>query len=639
LKDADVNATRQPVLGDLDAYLLGEGNHFRLYDVMGAHVRTFDGVSGTAFALWAPNARRVSVVGDFNDWDGNRHRMWLRREIGVWELFVPGVAAGARYKYELEDNAGHLLPLRVDPIGFYAEQRPRNASIVWDAPPFGWTDAAWLAERGSRQHRDAAISIYEVHLGSWARKPEEDNRFLTYRELAEKLVPYVRDLGFTHIELLPITEHPFDGSWGYQTTGWFAPTSRFGTPDDARAFVDAAHAAGLGVIVDWVPGHFPTDDFSLGRFDGTSLYEHADPRKGFHKEWGTFAFNLGRTEVANILLASALYWLREFHIDGLRVDAVSSIIYLDYDREAGAWIPNIHGGNENLDSTAFLRRFNTVVYGEFPDVMTIAEESTAYAGVTTPVSHGGLGFGFKWNMGWMHDTLKFMARDPMYRSHHLNEISFGLIYAFTENFVLPLSHDEVVHGKGSLFGKMPGSDYQKFANLRLLFGHMFGHPGKKMIFAGGEFAQRDEWKDEASLDWHLTQWLPHSGMQRLIGDCNRLYRELPALHERDAAADGFEWIQYEDVRDAVYAWVRWDAPRANHVVVVCNFSGARLDGYRIGVPQAGTYRELLNTDAGIYGGGNEGNAGAVHTDPVRMHRREHSLVLTLPPLAALIFAP
>jgi 1,4-alpha-glucan branching enzyme len=478
-----------------------------------------------------------------------------------------------------------------------------------------------------------------VHLGSWARVPEEGNRFLTYRELAERLVPYVRDLGFTHIELLPITEHPFDGSWGYQTTGWFAPTSRFGTPDDARAFIDAAHNAGLGVIVDWVPGHFPTDDFSLGHFDGTSLYEHADPRKGFHHEWGTFAFNLGRTEVANFLLASALYWLREFHIDGLRVDAVSSIIYLDYDREDGEWIPNIYGGNENLDSTAFLRRFNTVVYGEFPDVMTIAEESTAYAGVTTPVSHGGLGFGFKWNMGWMHDTLEFMKRDPMYRNYHLSEISFGLIYAFTENFVLPLSHDEIVHGKGSLLGKMPGGDYEKFANLRLLFGHMFGHPGKKLLFGGGEFAQRDEWKDESSLDWHLTQWLPHYGMQRLIGDCNRLYRELPALYARDASGDGFEWIQYDDMRNAVCAWVRYDAQRTSHAVVVCNYSGVRLDGYRIGVPQAGTYRELLNTDAAVYGGGNEGNLGAVHTDRVTMHGRAQSLALTLPPLAALIFAP
>jgi 1,4-alpha-glucan branching enzyme len=496
-----------------------------------------------------------------------------------------------------------------------------------------------MAERGARQHRAAPISIYETHLGSWRRKPEEGNRFLTYRELAETLVPYARDLGFTHVELLPVTEHPFDSSWGYQTTGWFAATSRFGTPDDLRAFVDAAHAAGLGVIVDWVPGHFPTDDFSLGQFDGTSLYEHVDPRKGFHKEWGTFAFNLGRTEVANFLLASALFWLREFHIDGLRVDAVSSIIYLDYAREPGEWIPNVYGGNENLEATGFLRRFNTVVYGEFPDAMTIAEESTAYPAVTLPVSAGGLGFGFKWNMGWMHDTLQFMRGDPLYRGHHLGEIAFGLVYAFSENFVLPLSHDEVVHGKGSLLNKMPGGEHEKFANLRLLFAHMFGHPGKKLLFAGGEFAQWNEWRDDASLDWHLTQWLRHSGVQRLVGDCNRLYRDLPALHERDADPAGFEWIQFDDRRNAVCAWIRFDATRRNHVVVACNFSGVRLDGYRLGVPQAGTYREILNSDAAIYGGGNEGNLGAVATEPVAAHGRAHSVALVLPPLAAVFLAP
>ncbi len=634
-----MNATHQPILGDLDAYLLGEGTHLRLYDVLGAHVRTFDGVTGTAFAVWAPNARRVSVVGDFNRWDGRANPMWLRREVGVWELFVPGVAAGARYKYELEDGAGHLLPLRSDPVGFFAEVRPGNASVVWDAPPFAWSDAGWMAGRGARQHREAAISIYEAHLGSWRRKADHGGRFLTYREFADELVPYVRDLGFTHVELLPVSEHPFDGSWGYQTTGWFAPTSRFGTPDDLRAFVDAAHNAGIGVIVDWVPGHFPTDAFSLGRFDGTSLYEHADPRKGFHKEWGTFAFNLGRTEVANMMLASALYWLREFHIDGLRVDAVSSMIYLDYNRKAGEWIPNIYGGNENLEATAFLRRFNTLVYGEFPDAMTIAEESTAYPGVTTPVSAGGLGFGFKWNMGWMHDTLQFMHRDPMYRGHHLDEISFGLVYAFSENFVLPLSHDEVVHGKGSLIGKMPGGDREKFANLRLLFGHMFAHPGKKLLFAGDEFGQRDEWRYSASLDWHLTQWHAHSGLQALVGDGNRLYRDLPALHARDASGDGFEWIQYDDRRHAVCAWIRYDATRATHVVVACNYSGVRLDNYRLGVPHAGHYRELLNTDAALYGGGNEGNLGGVHAEPVPMHGRPQSIAITLPPLAAVYFAP
>ena len=634
-----METVHRPVLGDLDVYLLGEGTHLRVYEVLGAHVRTFDGVEGTAFAVWAPNARRVSVVGDFNAWDGRRDPMWLRRECGVWELFVPGVGAGTRYKYELEDGAGRLLPLRADPFGAYGEQRPRNASIVWDAPPYAWTDAPWLAARGARQHRAAAISIYEVHLGSWRRKPEEGNRFLTYRELAAELIPYVRDLGFTHVELLPISEHPFDGSWGYQTTGWFAPTSRFGTPDDLRAFVDAAHAAGIGVIIDWVPGHFPTDAWSLGRFDGTSLYEHADPRKGFHHEWGTFAFNLGRTEVANMLLANALYWLRDFHIDGLRVDAVSSMIYLDYNRKDGEWIPNTFGGNENLEATAFLRRFNTVVYGEFPDVMTIAEESTAYPAVTAPVSAGGLGFGFKWNMGWMHDTLQFMHRDPLWRGHHLGEIAFGLVYAFSENFVLPLSHDEVVHGKGSLLNKMPGNDREKFANLRLLFGHLFAHPGKKLLFSGGEFGQWNEWRFNASLDWHLTQWLPHTGLQRLVADCNRLYRDLPALHARDAEPDGFAWIQFDDTRNGVCAWLRYDAGHAGHVVVACNYSGVRLDGYRLGVPQAGSYREILNTDAAAYGGGNEGNLCGAQTEPIPMHGHAQSIAICLPPLTALYFTP
>ena len=628
-----------PVLGELDAHLIGEGTHLRLYDVMGAHVRTIEGVTGTAFVVWAPNARRASVVGDWNGWDGRRDPMYLRREIGVWEHFVPGVGAGARYKYELENREGHLLPLKADPFAFWSERRPRNASIVWDAPPFAWHDGAWLAERGARQHRDAPISIYEVHLGSWRRRPEEANRFLSYQELAAELVPYARDLGFTHLELMPVTEHPFDGSWGYQTTGWFATTSRFGTPDDFRAFVDAAHAAGLGIIVDWVPGHFPTDDFGLAKFDGTSLYEHDDPRKGFHREWGTFAFNHGRTEVANFLVASALYWLREFHIDGLRVDAVSSIIYLDYDRKAGEWIPNVYGGNENLESTAFLRRLNTIVYGELPDVMTCAEESTAFAGVTTPVSHGGLGFGYKWNMGWMHDTLAFLGRDPMYRGWHLDEISFGLVYAWSENFVLPLSHDEVVHGKRSLLGRMPGGERERFASLRLLFGLMFAHPGKKLLFSGGEFAQYDEWKSWTSLDWHLAREPAHAGMQRLIGDCNRAYRERPALHQRDATSEGFEWIVLDDRRNAVVAWIRYDAGRAHHVVAVANFSGVRHDRYQLGVPQAGTYQEILNTDAALYGGANEGNLGAVATVATPMHGRPQSLAITLPPLSCVLFAP
>jgi len=634
-----VTATHVPVLGELDAYLIATGNHLHLYDALGAHVRTIDGVSGTTFAVWAPNARRVSVVGDFNAWDGRVHPLFLRRECGVWEGFVPGVGAGARYKYELEDAAGHLLPLRGDPIAFANELRPGTASIVWDAPPFAWSDDAWRAGRAARQQRDAPISIYEVHLGSWRRVPEDHDRFLTYRELATTLVPYVRDLGFTHVELLPVTEHPFDGSWGYQTTGWFAPTSRFGSPDDFRAFVDAAHAANLGVIVDWVPGHFPTDAYSLGRFDGTALYEHEDARKGFHREWGTYAFNLGRTEVANMLLASALFWLREFHVDGLRVDAVSSIIYLDYDRKPGEWIPNVWGGNENLEATAFLRRFNTMVYGEFPDAMTIAEESTAFPGVTAPVFAGGLGFGFKWNMGWMNDTLAFVHRDPLYRHEATSNVSFGLIYAFSENFVLPLSHDEVVHGKGSLFGKMPGYDEGKFANLRLLIAHQFAHPGKKLLFAGGEFGQREEWRAGRSLDWHLAADGRHAGVQRLVGDCNRIYRERRALHAQDATWEGFEWIAFDDHANTVFAWVRYAAGRTEHVVAVMNFSGQRIDGYRIGVPHGGRYHEILNTDAAIYGGGNEGNLGAVATEPIPMHGYANSIAIVLPPLAGVYFAP
>ncbi len=634
-----MSATHVPVISELDAHLIGEGTHLRLYDVLGAHVRERDGVRGTAFAVWAPNARRVSVVGDFNGWDGRIHPMYLRREIGIWELFIPGVECGARYKFELENQHGHLLPLKADPFAFWSEERPKNASIVWDALPFSWDDDVWMAERKHRQHREAAISIYEVHLGSW-RRPGEPNRFLTYRDLAEQLVTYVRDHGFTHIEILPITEHPFDGSWGYQTTGWFAPTSRFGTPDDFRAFVDAAHRAGIGVILDWVPGHFPTDDFSLGKFDGTSLYEHEDPRKGFHREWGTYTFNHGRIEVANFLVASALYWLREFHIDGLRVDAVSSIIYLDYGREPGEWIPNQFGGNENLEATAFLRRFNTAVYGEFPDAMTVAEESTAFPGITTPVSFGGLGFGFKWNMGWMHDTLEFFKRDPLYRSWHLNEISFGLVYAWSENFVLPLSHDEVVHGKGSLMRRMPGpTDRERFANLRLLFGLMFAHPGKKLIFAGGEFAQHDEWAYHRSLDWHLTAWPEHQGIQRLIGDCNRVYREFPALHQRDAMSDGFEWVSYDDRSHAVMAWVRYDEHHQHHVLAVANFSGVEHHHYRLGVTHPGTYHEILNTDAAIYAGENVGNHGQVTSDAIPMHGRPYSIAVTIPALSLVLFAP
>ena len=627
-----------PLLGELDAWLIGQGNHLELYHVLGAHPRTIDGVAGTAFALWAPNATRVSVVGDWNRWDGRVHPMRLRRECGVWELFLPAVGPGARYKYELLGPDGRLLPLKADPLAFRSELRPGNASSVAAPSAFTWDDADWLATREARQRRDAPIQIYEVHLGSWRRVPEEGDRFLTYRELADQLIPYVVDLGFTHVELLPLTEHPFDLSWGYQTTGWFAPTSRFGEPDDLRAFVDAAHRAGIGVLLDWVPGHFPTDAYALKWFDGTPLYDHADVREGFHREWGTAVFNLGRNEVANFLLASALYWLREFHLDGLRVDAVASLLYRDYSREDGGWIPNRYGGRENLEAVAFLRRFNTTVYGEVPGIATFAEESTAWPGVSTPVDLGGLGFGYKWNMGWMHDTLQFMERDPLYRGHHLNELTFGLIYAFSENFVLPLSHDEVVHGKRSILGRMPGDEAAQYANVRLLYGLMWAHPGKKLLFAGGEFAQLGEWRAQASLDWHVVHGR-HRGVQTLVRDLNRLGRAHPALHQRDAEPAGFEWIAYDDERNGVLAWIRWDAAREDHVVCVVNTSGARHDGYVIGVPRHATYRELINTDAAVYGGGDTGNLGGVDATARPAHGRPYSLTLTLPPLATLWLAP
>jgi 1,4-alpha-glucan branching enzyme len=626
-----------PLLGELDVWLIGEGNHLELDRVLGAHLDVIEGVQGTRFAVWAPNATRVSVVGDWNRWDGRVHPMRLRREVGIWELFLPDIGEGAPYKYELLGPGGNLLPLHADPFAFRSEKRPANASIVTAPSRHSWSDETWMRERAAQQQRDAPIQIYEVHLGSWKRVPEQDDRFLTYRELADQLVPYVKDLGFTHIELLPITEHPYDLSWGYQTTGWFAPTSRFGDPDDFRAFVDAAHAAGLGVILDWVPGHFPADAHGLARFDGTPLFEHADPREGFHQEWGTYVFNLGRREVANFLLTSALFWLREFHVDGLRVDAVASMLYRDYSREHGEWVPNVHGGRENLEAVAFLQRLNATVYGAYPGIATFAEESTAWPGVTAPTDVGGLGFGYKWNMGWMHDTLKFMERDPLYRGHHLNEISFGLIYAFSENFVLPLSHDEVVHGKRSLLGRMPGNEYEQFANVRLLYGLMWAHPGKKLLFAGGEFAQRAEWRAHASLDWHLVHGR-HAGVQLLVTDVNRIVRERPALHERDSDPAGFEWIAYDDARNGVVAFIRWDAARAKHVVCVCNFSGARRDRYVVGVPHAGTYAEILNTDAAVYGGANVGNDGWVTAVERPAHGRPYSLTLTLPPLCAIWLA-
>jgi 1,4-alpha-glucan branching enzyme len=620
-----------PVLSDLDLHLLAEGRHLRLYDKLGAHPMTIDGVHGVAFAVFVPNARRVSVVGDFNFWDGRRHAMRVRGN-GFWEIFIPGARAGDKYKYEIVSGDGRLLPLKSDPVGFAAELRPQTASIVVDManlphPAPAPTNANAL---------DKPISIYEVHLGSWRRKPEEGNRWLSYRELAEVLPAYVRDLGFTHVEFLPASEHPFDGSWGYQPTGLFAPTSRFGSPADFAALIDACHRAGLAVILDWVPGHFPDDPHGLANFNGTALYEHADPRQGRHLDWDTLIYNFGRTEVANFLLANGLFWLDHYGVDGLRVDAVASMLYLDYSRQAGGWVPNQYGGRENIEAISFLRRLNTEVFGHFAQATTVAEESTAWPNVSRPIEWGGLGFGYKWNMGWMHDTLNYISRDPIYRRHHHGDIVFGLHYAFSENFVLPLSHDEVVHGKHSLLGRMPGDDWQRFANLRAYYGFMFGHPGKKLLFMGGELAQVQEWSHERSLDWHLLQDERHAGVQALIRDLNRLYVALPALHELDAEESGFEWLVMHDADRSVFAWLRKGRGTRARCLMVVNFTPQVYRDYRIRVPFVGRWREVLNTDAAIYGGSNTGNAGEVNTlndHPVP----EVSLVI--PPLAAIFLVP
>ncbi len=625
------------VLGELDVHLLAEGTHLRAFERLGAHPRTFDEVAGVAFAVWAPSARNVSVVGDFNNWDGRRLPMRRRVEAGVWEIFVPHATAGQRYKFELHGQDGALLPQKADPYAFQAEMRPATASVVHGLPEYEWRDAGWHSRRAATADRSAPVSIYEVHLGSWARVPEEKDRFLTYRELAERLIPYVTDLGFTHIELLPITEHPFDGSWGYQPIGLYAPTSRHGTPEDFKAFIDACHQAGLGVLLDWVPGHFPTDAHGLGLFDGTHLYEHADPRQGFHQDWNTLIYNFGRTEVQNFLLGNALFWLDQYRLDGLRVDAVASMLYLDYSRKEGEWIPNQFGGRENLDFIAFLKRMNELVYGQHPGAMTVAEESTSWPMVSRPTYLGGLGFGYKWNMGWMHDTLSYMQCDPIHRRYHHHQMTFGLIYQFSENFVLPLSHDEVVHGKRSLIDKMPGDDWQKFANLRAYYGFMFAHPGKKLLFMGGEFAQRREWSEARSLDWHLLDEPLHRGVRDLIRDLNRLYRDLAPLHRSDCDAAGFEWIESNDSEHSIFTFLRKADDSGHLVVAVCNFTPVPRQGYRVGVPLPGTYVERLNTDDAIYGGSGVGNGGAVAAEATPWHGRTHSLTLTIPPLGTLIF--
>ena len=618
-----------PLLTDFELHLFSEGTFYRAYDTLGAHLRTVDDITGVHFVVWAPNAERVSIVGEFNRWDGRCHPMTNRGATGLWELFLPGLAGGLLYKYEIRPRHQDAVLLKADPYAFASELRPRTASVVQDLSEFSWQDDDWMADRARQNPLHRPMSIYEVHLGSWMRVPEEQNRWLTYRELADRLIPYVTKMGYTHLELLPVTEHPFDGSWGYQATGYFSATSRYGTPAEFMAFVDAAHRAGIGVIMDWAPAHFPDDAHGLSQFDGTHLYDHADPRLGYHPDWHSRIFNYDRPEVRNFLLNSALFWLDSYHIDGLRVDAV----YLDYGRKAGEWIPNQFGGHENLGAVAFLKELNVLVHRDFPGALTIAEESTSWPGVSRPTYAGGLGFTFKWNMGWMHDTLDYFGRDPVHRRFHQNQLTFGLLYAFTENFVLVLSHDEVVHGKRALLDKMPGDLWQRFANLRALYGYMYGHPGKKMLFMGGEFGQWREWNHDASLDWHLCEQPPHSGLQRYLQDLNQLYRAEPALHEIDDDWTGFQWIDFNDADNSVIAFLRNGRNPGEQIVCVGNMTPIPRHHYRVGVPRGGWYRELLNSDAALYGGSNVGNSGGVPADNSPCHGLPCSLTLTLPPLS------
>ncbi len=618
------------VLGEMDVWLLGEGTHLRPFEVLGAQSCSMLGVVGTRFAVWAPNASRVSVVGDFNLWDGRRHPMRLRRECGVWELFIPGIEQGARYKFELASAAGHLLPQRADPYALQSELRPATASIVGQLAPMQPASP----QRQRANALTSPISIYEVHLGSWRRVAEEADRWLTWDELADTLVPYAKDMGFTHLEFMPVSEHPFDASWGYQPVGIYAPTARFGDPAGFGRLVQRCHAAGLGVILDWVPAHFPSDAYGLANFDGTHLYEYADPKEGFHKDWNTLIYNLGRTEVRNFLVGNALYWLERFGVDGLRVDAVASMLYKDYSRKEGEWIPNAFGGRENLEAIAFLKRMNEVVGIERPQAITLAEESTAYPAVSRPTYAGGLGFHYKWNMGWMHDTLQYMARDPIYRQYHQGELTFSMVYAFNENFVLPISHDEVVHGKRSLLNKMPGDRWQQMANMRAFLGYMFGHPGKKLLFMGCEFAQEREWQFDHALDWDLLKKPDHAGMQRLVRDLNQLYRNTPALYSQDFVPAGFEWIEHNDAQRSTLSFIRRGLDASSFVLVVCNFTPKVWPKYRLGVPKPGNYQELLNSDAKGYGGSNvKAIDGKVPSEEVVWHERDQSILLTLPPLA------
>ena len=620
-----------PVLGPMDDYYIAEGSHLRLFDKLGAHLIDHEGATGFNFSVWAPNAKRVSVVGEFNDWDGRRHTMRNRVDTGIWEIFIPDLPPGKAYKYEIVGAHGELVPLKADPYADRSELRPATASITAAPLNHEWGDEAHRAFWGATNSRREPISIYEVHAGSWQRR--DDGTFLSWDELADRLIPYVVETGFTHIEFMPISEHPFDPSWGYQTTGLFAPTARFGEPEGFARFVDGAHRAGVGVILDWVPAHFPVDAHGLALFDGTALYEHADPRQGFHPDWNTAIYNFGRREVVSFLVNNALYWCEKFHIDGLRVDAVASMLYLDYSRKSGEWIPNEKGGRENLDAVRFLQRMNKEVYGHHPGVMTIAEESTSWPKVSQPVYEGGLGFGFKWNMGFMHDTLEYLAREPIHRKHHHNDLTFGLLYAFSENFVLPLSHDEVVHGKGTLLTKMAGDDWQKFANLRAYYAFMWGYPGKKLLFMGQEFAQRNEWSEARALDWHELDYKPHQGVQKLVRDLNYLYRSRPALHARDCEPEGFGWLLADEKETSVYAWIR-KAPEGNPIAVISNFTPVPRPGYRLPLPAAGTWREIMNTDAAEYGGSGMGNKGAVEAKAAEGGAVAASV--TLPPLSTVM---
>jgi len=628
-------------LTDLDLYLFGEGTHYHSYEKMGAHPGTKNGVNGTWFRVWAPNAQNIFVTGAFNDWDRHASPMSQQGNSGIWECFIPGVGAGALYKYFIESQWNGYCVEKADPYGFAAEIRPRTASMVWDLSRYQWNDAEWLAARKDRVSQQRAMSIYEVHPGSWMRCPEENNRWLTYVELAEKLVEYVRQMGFTHVEFLPVTEHPFDGSWGYQTIGYFAPTSRYGSPDDFRYLVDVLHQNGIGVILDWTPAHFPRDEHGLGYFDGTHLYEHADQRQGLHPEWDTFVFNYGRKEVQSYLISNAVFWVEQYHIDALRVDAVASMLYLDYSRKDGEWIPNCYGGRENLDAIHFLKRLNERVHAEAPGVTVIAEESTAWPMVSRPTYLGGLGFGFKWNMGWMHDMLDYMSHDPIHRSYHHNRITFSMLYAFSENFVLPFSHDEVVHGKKSMIGKMPGDEWQKFANLRTLYGFMYGHPGKKLLFMGCEFGQWNEWNHDVSLDWHLLKHPLHAGLQQWVRDLNMLYRSEPALFDLDSEQAGFEWVDCNDTASSLVSFLRqsrYDSENSRRqTLFVVNFTPVPRGRYRVGVPFGGRWKEVLNSDASLYGGSGIGNFGGTNAEEIPMHARPFSIEITVPPLACVIF--